>query len=77
MSKSSTSPVKSKSLIAKIRGFVLDTVAEMKRCTWPGRRQLVESTVLVVVVMLVLACFVAGVDKLAEIIIRLLTVGNN
>lgn len=77
MSKSSTSPAKRRSLIARIRGFVLDTVAEMKRCTWPDRRQLIESTVLVVVVMLLLACFVAGVDKLAEIVIRMLTVGNN
>ncbi len=62
--------------MAKCRGFILDTVAEMKRCTWPDRRQLLESTVLVVVVMLLLAVFVAGVDKLAHLVINLLTVGS-
>ena len=62
--------------MAKCRGFILDTVAEMKRCTWPDRRQLLESTVLVVVVMLLLAAFVAGVDKLAHLVIKLLTVGS-
>lgn len=67
---------KSLSLMAKCRGFILDTVAEMKRCTWPDRRQLLESTILVVVVMLLLAGFVAGVDELARLTIKLLTVGK-
>ena len=62
--------------MAKCRGFILDTVAEMKRCTWPDRRQLLESTILVVVVMLLLAGFVAGVDELARLTIKLLTVGK-
>ncbi|MCQ2377882.1 MAG: preprotein translocase subunit SecE [Victivallaceae bacterium] len=64
------------SLIGKIRQFAIDTVAEMKRCTWPNRRQLLESTILVVVVMLLLACFVAGVDELALKAIRFVTTGK-
>ena len=63
------------SIIGRMRRFVGDTIAEMKRCTWPGRRQLAESTVLVVVAIMVLACFVAGVDQVALILIRLVTVG--
>ncbi len=64
------------SLIGKIRRFTVDTVAEMKRCTWPNHRELLESTILVVVVMLLLACFVAGVDKVAIHAIRFVTTGN-
>ena len=64
------------SIIGKIRRFVAETAAEMRRCTWPDRRQLAESTLLVVVAMLVLACFVAGVDEVARVVIRLVTVGN-
>ena len=64
------------SVMEKIRRFISDTVAEMGRCTWPSRQQLLESTVLVVVAMFVLACFVAAVDEIAMRLIRLVTVGN-
>ena len=64
------------SVMEKIRRFISDTVAEMGRCTWPNRQQLLESTILVVVAMSVLACFVAAVDEVAMRLIRLVTVGN-
>jgi len=61
--------------MSRVRGFISDTMAEMRRCTWPGKRQLAESTVLVVVAIIILACFVAGVDEIARIVIQLVTVG--
>jgi len=64
------------SVMESIRRFISDTVAEMGRCTWPTRQQLLESTILVVVAMLVLACFVAAVDETAMRLIRLVTVGK-
>lgn len=63
------------SFMEKIRRFISDTVAEMGRCTWPNKQQLLESTVLVVVAMFALACFVAAVDEIAMRLIRLVTVG--
>ncbi|MBR2719908.1 MAG: preprotein translocase subunit SecE [Lentisphaeria bacterium] len=57
----------------RIRSFCADTVAELRRCSWPSRQQLLESTVLVVVAMVILACFVAGVDEIARILIDLVT----
>ena len=62
--------------MGKVRRFIADTIAELKRCSWPNRRELLESTVLVVVAMVVLALFVAGVDELAMKLIRLVTVRN-
>ena len=64
------------SFTGKIRRFIADTVAELGRCTWPSRQQLLESTGLVVVAIAVLAVFVAGVDEVARILIRLVTVGK-
>ena len=61
------------SVTGRIRRFCADTVAEMRRCSWPSRRQLLESTLLVVVAMAVLACFVAGVDEVARLLIDLVT----
>jgi len=51
-------------------------MAELGRCTWPNRQQLFESTVLVVVNIAILACFVAAVDWVAAWVIRVITVGK-
>jgi preprotein translocase SecE subunit len=46
---------------------------EMRKCTWPTRDQLLESTVLVLVVMVVSSAFIYGVDQiLYNILIHLL-----
>ena len=58
----------------RVRNFCVETAAEMRRCSWPDRRQLIESTLLIVVAMAVLACFVAGVDEIARLVIRWVTV---
>ena len=63
-------------IMGKIRGFLRETVAELKRCTWPSRPELLESTVLVVVVIAILACFVAGVDEVTRYVIRFVTTGK-
>ena len=60
----------------KIRRFFSDTVAEMRRCTWPTRQQLLESTGLVVVAIIILALFVFGVDEVARIVITWVAVGK-
>ena len=60
----------------KIRRFFSDTVAEMKRCTWPTRQQLLESTGLVVVAIIILALFVFGVDEVARVVITWVAVGK-
>lgn len=60
----------------KVRRFISETIAELGRCTWPGRVELFESTILVIVVIAVLALFVAGVDEAARVVIRVITTGK-
>ena len=62
------------SVTGRIRRFCADTVAELRRCSWPTRQQLTESTLLVVVAMVILGCFVFGVDIIAEKLISWVTV---
>ena len=64
------------SVMGHVRKFIADTVTELKRCSWQNRKQLIESTCLVVVAIAILASFVAGVDEIARILIRLVTVGQ-
>ena len=63
-------------ITGKVRGFIRDTLAELGRCTWPSRQELMESTVLVIVAVVILGCFVAGVDEITRIVIRFITTGR-
>ena len=57
----------------KIIGFFTDVVKEMGKVTWPRKEELRESTMVVLVVCLIIACFVAvvdmGVSRLLEFIL--------
>jgi preprotein translocase subunit SecE len=49
-------------VVARIQEFVRDVLAEFRKVTWPSRSELVNSTVVVIVVTVVLAFFLGGVD---------------
>ncbi|HCE44187.1 MAG TPA: preprotein translocase subunit SecE [Lentisphaeria bacterium] len=59
--------------ITKARLFIGETINELKKCSWPDRSQLFESTVLVIVTVLLLASFVAVVDFISMKVISFLT----
>ena len=59
--------------LANTRQFIADTITELRKCSWPGREELFESTVLVVISLLILALFVALADLISGKIINFLT----
>ena len=54
----------------KIRSFIEDTMEEVKKCSWPTKDQLFESTLLVLIVLVVLTVFVAAVDQILFFFVR-------
>ena len=60
------------SIFAKIRIFIEDTMEEMRKCSWPSREQLLESTLLVLVTMVVVSLFVFGIDQFLSWLITFL-----
>jgi preprotein translocase subunit SecE len=61
------------SFVARVREFTQEVLAEFRKVTWPSRQELVNSTVVVVVVTVVLAFFLGGVDiVLARVVERIL-----
>jgi len=61
------------SFVARVREFAQEVLAEFRKVTWPSRQELVNSTVVVVVVTVVLAFFLGGVDiVLARVVERIL-----
>ena len=52
--------------------FVLDTISELKKSSWPQKNELMESTLLVIISVAVLGLFVAGVDYIVMNILKAL-----
>lgn len=59
-------------VINKVRTFCQDVGAEMKKSTWPGRRELVESTIVVIVSIVLISVFIGISDKVLAVLLRLL-----
>ena len=58
------------SMFEKIRKFLGEIVAEMKKVTWPTREELKESTKLVIIATFVVTLFVGLVDQILSLLIR-------
>ncbi|MEZ6131520.1 MAG: preprotein translocase subunit SecE [Planctomycetaceae bacterium] len=48
--------------------FLISVESELDKVVWPGRRQVMQSTVVVIVTMLFLGVYLAGVDFLWKLI---------
>ena len=60
-------------VVTRIREFINEVLAEFRKVTWPTRAELVNSTVVVIVVTVVLSLFLGGVDVvLARVVERIL-----
>lgn len=46
----------------KIVKFLKETVAEMKKVTWPTRQEIIGSTIVTVVVSVIVSIFIGVVD---------------
>jgi preprotein translocase SecE subunit len=62
--------------IEKITTIYHETVVELRKCTWPGWDELVESTLVVIVSVGILGVFVGATDWVVRAFIQLLTVGG-
>ena len=59
--------------LTRAQEFVREVLIEFKKVTWPSRQELLNSTAVVIVVTVVLAFFLGGVDiGLARIVERIL-----
>ncbi|MCX7592033.1 MAG: preprotein translocase subunit SecE [Kiritimatiellae bacterium] len=58
--------------LRNMRTFLVEVVVEMRRCTWPGKRELLESTIVVLVSLLLLGLYVGICDRVLHGFIKLL-----
>jgi len=58
--------------IQGIKAFFNDVLGEMRKCTWPEKQELVESTVVVIVLLFMLSIYVGVCDKILVVLLRAL-----
>ncbi len=55
-----------------VKVFASEVVGEMKKSTWPSRQELLESTIVVIVCLVLMSLFVGFCDRVLVMILRLL-----
>ena len=55
-----------------IIAYIYDVVAELKKVVWPSRDMLIGSTLVVIVISVIFAIYIFGVDKLLSLVIGLI-----
>ena len=59
-------------LVAQVRDFIKDVQVESKKVSWPTRNELRDSTLVVILTVLVVAAFIGVVDQLLNLLVHLL-----
>ena len=54
----------------KVKRFLKEVVAELRKVTWPSKDELIGSTIVTVVVSLIVAIFIGIVDRILAFGIR-------
>ncbi len=59
-------------MVNKVRTFVQEVRAEMAKVTWPTREELIGSTGVVLMTMLILSSFIGAADLLFSSVLRMI-----
>jgi preprotein translocase subunit SecE len=58
-------------LLHKIRNFFVEVTGELKKSSWPTRKDLIDSTIVVIVAVFALGIFVSLADMVFVQIVRM------
>ncbi|MCD6187969.1 MAG: preprotein translocase subunit SecE [Desulfuromusa sp.] len=58
-------------MIGKLNEFLANVKAELKKVTWPSKKDTYASTTVVIVLVIICAIFLGGVDMILSRLIRL------
>ncbi len=59
-------------MLRKAKNFVFEVRAEMQKVTWPTREELIGSTAVVLMTMLILSTFIGVADFFMSLFLRVL-----
>jgi len=62
-----------KGYFLQISNYVAETKEELRKCSWPSKDELVESTTVVMVAIIILGAYTVGVDFVISLFVRIIT----
>ena len=62
-------------LFSKIRTYVDEVVAEMRKASWPKRKELMSHTVITLIASVALALFIFGADRVISYVLDIIYPG--
>jgi preprotein translocase SecE subunit len=62
--------VEVKGIVNKVKQFLREVRAELKKITWPSRKETIASTVVVIVIVLISGVYLGIVDAILSRLIR-------
>ena len=62
--------VEVKGIVNKVEQFLREVRAELKKITWPGRKETIASTMVVIVIVLISGVYLGIVDAILSRLIR-------
>ena len=64
-----------KDFFSRLRGYLAEVKGEAKRVSWPGKRELYDSTLVVIAFIFILAVTTLVCDKAIQLFIQLVHAG--
>ncbi len=64
-----------KKIVVKTRNYLEEVATEMRKASWPQRRELINHTVITLVASFVLALFIFGADRVISSILDVIYPG--
>lgn len=58
-------------MLEKAKQFLREVRAELERVTWPGREEVQAATIVIIVLTILLAAFIGGVDFIVNRVLGL------
>ncbi|MHC4434282.1 MAG: preprotein translocase subunit SecE [Planctomycetota bacterium] len=59
-------------MFKKIEKYAKETMAELRKMTWPSKDELVGSTIVTVVVSFIVAIFIGIVDRILLLVVQMI-----
>ena len=63
-------------MLEKIKGFLNDVALEGKRISWPARRELIDSTIVVIVFIVLLSVTIMVCDEIIRMVLKFVLGGQ-
>jgi len=57
--------------LERLKNYLAETRVEMKKVTWPSKKELKEATRVVIIASILLTAFIGAIDQVLSLVVKL------